>query len=197
MSDELIDVEVLINAALKTKAKHDAEESAQITEKERRKELEKIVVHRFEEVKNAFSSIVNVFNKKSDDVILNQKLGQLTIDIYPSKYKDKHICVLVEIVCEHHNLNGKEILAWGHVKAPSGRGFNLILVCTNEDTYEWYILQVKYSFYYNGQHQKLEPFPFEIYELSSELKIHGAHIYEKSENLFKVEYIIPLLKEIL
>lgn len=75
-------------------------------------------------------------------------------------------------------LNNKKVLAWGHLKDNSKKGFNILLVENPEDsTYgEWYILKNTNSGF--GSRNRPEPFPFEFNELEKELPlIRALHVF--------------------
>lgn len=79
------------------------------------------------------------------------------------------------------------IRGWGLIKAPSGRGFNLLLVANgNGDLYgRWQALHVTHNPIRASRDEKPEPFGLELHELQK--KIHslnaiGVYQYERSRS---------------
>jgi serine/threonine protein kinase len=73
--------------------------------------------------------------------------------------------------------NGKQLLAWGYIKAEDGRGMNLLLLKEQQQPYgSWYLLTNKTSAF--TDRQRPTPFPFEFDEIEKELQLVKAmHIY--------------------
>lgn len=71
----------------------------------------------------------------------------------------------------------RRILAWSQVKDTSGRGFNLLLLETNNSLFgDWYILRNTNSAL--GSSRRIEPFGFTLKELPSEIRyLNAVHIY--------------------
>ncbi len=196
------DVSRLVERALETRRIEEMKRSKLEFEDKKRKELEGIVKYAFNDVAKAVQEIIENFNSKSDVAKLEVDFpGPLMINIFKEGYPGRKVKVLVNVVYDIIKFDGGTVKAWGHVKAPSGRGFNLILRASgNEDIYgNWRTLHVAHSPLVKRNDGRPEPFPFELSELPDEIAmLNTIHIYQttKKEQLTPDSFI-PLIEELL
>jgi eukaryotic-like serine/threonine-protein kinase len=184
---------------------------------QRQKESGDAVEYAFEEVRAAAQEIVNEFNSQSDLVKLamqnsNLRAGQSVLALSFSislsgpavtrrtLASRREITASVIMTREAVHLDHREIRAWGLVKAPSGRGFNLLLVAESpSDVYgNWMTLHVQHSALVVQHDDRPEPFGFEIKELPEEIQyLNAVHIYQTRKSAFKSELFDPLITELL
>jgi len=75
-------------------------------------------------------------------------------------------------------LDGKEVLAWGLIKASDGRGFNVLLLKDDDNLYGRWALLFNSHHVFNNLANRPTPFPFEFNELERELQlVRSTHIY--------------------
>jgi serine/threonine protein kinase len=186
--------------------KHYAAEQERLKQdSERRQELEhnKIVRFCFQEIIQAAQRLVNEFNADSEFIKLEileiREIPPFTIDIRQSKGNVGRIVITVIPIYGDYKLDNQRIKAWGSAKAPSGRGFNLLLVEKNSDDIygQWITFHVSHSAGIHQQDNRPVPFPFEIDELPNELQyLQAMHIYQTSRSMFKSEFLHPLIEEL-
>jgi len=190
----------LVERALERhKQAEDAHLRAQEEAKQKR-EYKESVVYCFREIVTAAREIVDAFNDASEFVKLSlYENASLSFLVYVEG-RDSPIKAEVTTIYGEHELEGQPIKAWGYIKAPSGRGFNLLLVATSpDDLYgQWKALFASHNALYGKPDSRPEPFPFEIRELPREIQVLRAmHIYSTSVRAFKPEMLNPLIEEIL
>lgn len=199
-----IGVDRLVEKALEV---HRKNEQARLVIEEKQKkdiELREIVDYCFKEVTQEIEKIVDDFNNASDFVKLGVKsnFGNGGLNFAISKNDRDENTIYIKVVClfQEYYLDKRRIKAWGIVKTPKGRGFNLLLVETEpDDIYgQWKTFHVRHSGFARGQDGRLEPFPFEISELPEEiLNLKSVHIYNTDQDDFRPEFFHPLIEEIL
>ena len=107
---------------------------------------------------------------------------------YDFDFEDKYRYVNYVPEC-----NNQEIVAWSQVSDSNGRGFNLILLKSNESLYgDWYVLKNTNSGL--NSYPRNEPFGFEIKELPDQIvKIRALGLYNMDlfplDNLYVVNFI--------
>lgn len=180
-----------------------AEQERLKQDEEERHQLERIeiVVFCFQEIVQTSYSLIDEFNASSEFVKLEiRKINPFTIDIRQSQGNSDRIVITVIPLHKEHKIDNRRIKAWGFAKAPSGRGFNLLLVETNpDDIYgQWITLHVSLSAGIRQQPNRPVPFPFSLDELPSELQLlRATHIYQTSQGIFKSEFLHLLIEELL
>lgn len=194
------DINQLVERALEAKRVEEMEQSKLKSEAYKHKEHEGMVQCAFNDILKAIQELVENFNSASDVAELELDFpGSLIINVFKEGHSDKNVKVLVNAVYDSIKFDGGIIKAWGYAKAPSGRGFNLILRSSGpEDLYgEWRTLHVKHNPICRKNDGRLEPFPFEIDELPNEIEsLVGINIYEAEKGQFTPELFIPLIKEL-
>jgi hypothetical protein len=113
---------------------------------------------------------------------------------------DSIVSVRVKPVQEPHKIDGRQIRAWGIVRGPSGRGFNLLLVHEEpDDLYgRWMTIHGKRSVLVQASNDRPEPFPFDLVELANEIQmLHTIHPYQPECGTFSADMLIPLVAELL
>jgi serine/threonine protein kinase len=167
----------------------------------RQREHEEIILFCFQEIIQGAQNLVDAFNNASEFTKFELRHHPLfTIDIRKSRGDKGRIVITVIPLYEEHKLDNQRIKAWGFAKAPSGRGFNLLLVETSpDDVYgQWKTLHVGHSPLRHRRDNRPEPFPFEINELPREIQlIHATHIYQSTQGTFTPEFLHPLIEELL
>lgn len=194
------DVTNLLKRAIKKKTESEQRRLEEMAEKKSRREIEDIVDYSFKEIENICKSIIDKFNKESEFIKLEIKkdfgtLLYISVEGVEERYKSIEIHVTSEY--GQYKMNGKDIRAWGYVKAPSGRGFNLILVLKDEnDIYgKWKTIHVTHM---PRGYKRPEPFPFELWELPKEIPILNVeHTYQREEGVFGPDLLEPLLNELI
>ncbi len=183
--------------------RHKQAEDARLRAQEeanKRREYEESVVYCFKEIVAATREIVDAFNDASEFVKLSlYENASLSFLVYVEG-RDSPIKAEVTTVYGEHELEGQPIKAWGYIKAPSGRGFNLLLVAADpDDLYgQWKALFASHNALSGRRDSRPEPFPFEMRELPREMQILRAmHAYSTSVRAFKPEMLNPLIEEIL
>ncbi len=204
------DVSSLLDHSFKSHQK--AEEARLKAQEEKRKhdENEARIKYCFNEIVGDAQETVEAFNRQSDFGKLQlAKVSDLSFSIqvkqdYTPSFQGTYrpfIHAEVSILnSESQKFRNQLIKSWGLVKCPSGQGFNLLLVQKdNEDLYgEWITLHVRDSAFSQRRTHGREPFPFQLHQLSDEIKLIGAiHIYQTEVMLFRPEMFDPLIKEIL
>jgi len=195
------DVSNLVERALKTKRSEEEARMKEEAEARKRKEQEGIVNFSFNEILNATKQIVETFNEKYEFSKLKlESPGSLIFNIFVNGKPQKVVKVLVNVLFDSATIDGKDIKAWGYVKAPSGRGFNLVLATSGaEDIYgKWLTIKVFHNSLYGTNDGRPEPFPFELTELPEEIvMIKGIHIYKVEIKPFLPDLCIKLIEELL
>ena len=176
-----------------------AEEARMHMEEAEKKRREYIasVEYCFKDIINAAKTIVDTFNEKSEFAQLHVRaLSKLAVSIETS---EQGVAIAIRLPREKHNFRGGTIKAWGHAAAPSGRGFNLLLIGDENDLYgRWITVHVKHHPVFRSSDKRPEPFFFEDTELPQELyKASGTHVYVTDVEDFKARVFSPLVKEIL
>jgi len=96
-------------------------------------------------------------------------------------------------------IDGQEIRAWGFAKAPSGRGFNMILTSRGKsDIYgHWITLHVRHNPISTKRDHRPEPFPFSFAELPEEINhLNVIHIYQSAKGEFEPKFLELLISEL-
>lgn len=194
------DVSNLIERALKTKRSEDEARMKKEAEMKKHKEQEGVANFAFNDILGAAKQLVDTFNTKSEFIKLKlESLGPLIFNIYADGKPQKFIKVLVNVIFNPEIIDGKDIKAWGYVKAPSGRGFNLILASSGpEDIYgECIILQVFHHPLY-GNDGRPEPFPLELDELpDANISLHSINKFQVEKGSFTPKLFDKLIEELL
>jgi serine/threonine protein kinase len=201
-----LDVQNLIEQALKSKRQVDEAKLREQERAERSMQLDRLVMFHFGEIRQAVASFVDQFNQRSDDVKLrvhelSEVLGPGFIifsEGLPRRGKGE-VKVAIVGVFGDHDFKGKPIYAWGYVKAPGGKGFNLVLVAdeANEPYGKWLTLHVSHG-WGSGRDERPSPFPFELHELPKEIGLIGAvHVYNTKVQDFEPGMFEPLIAELL
>lgn len=91
--------------------------------------------------------------------------------------------------------DGVDVLAWSNIYDEKGKGFNLLLLKSEESAYgDWFILENKNSAFNTIERE--EPFGFKIEELPKEIgSIRALHIYDSTLQPFEDKYLTEFLVE--
>lgn len=201
-SESQQDVSRLVERALGTQRREEAIRLKVASEAQQRKEHERIVWYAFNnDILRDAEQTVERFNAESEFVKLEIRTERtLAFKIHVKGRPTKSLLVQVEVVYDSSKLDGQTIRAWGYAKAPSGHGFNLILVASeHDDLYgSWRTLHVEHSPIVRTYDQRPSPFPFEINELPKEIPLLNAvHIYQTKKGQFTSDLFMPLIEELL
>jgi len=195
------DVSRLVERA--TERHHEAisEQLARKQENERREEQEELIAYSFGKVKSAAQSIVDEFNRQSEFAQLKlTEDSRFAFTIHKPGAGIHGVSVrIVPIHDAEHAVDGQRVKAWGYAKAPSGRGFNILIVESNKDDIYGTLrtIHVKHNPIASKRDSRPEPFPFEIEELPKEVGLFQAmHIYRSKRSSFDAGDFVPLLEEL-
>jgi len=165
-----------------------------------RTEREQRIVYAFREVRLAAEEITEHFNQSSDFArLVVQEHSDTSFSIRSDRNVAGMVSISVTPATDDYFLDRKRILAWGHARTDSGRGFSLLLVQqSSDDLYgQWRTLHVTHSPLVVRQDPRPEPFPFEIDELPNELELLNAvHIYQTEKGVFQRDMLMPLMAEL-
>lgn len=194
-----INIAQLLERALEARHIEEMKKSKEYAEAKKRKEHEGIVIYAFNKIIQAAQQIVESFNSESDDAKLQlEKSGPLLFNISKVNNPINNIKVLVNFLYEPHKFENGIIKAWGYAKAPSGRGFNLILKTTKKDSIYgiWVTLHVEHN-PTAGKDNRPEPFPFDLDELPRGISVINAiSNYQAKKEIFNTDFFIPLIEEL-
>jgi eukaryotic-like serine/threonine-protein kinase len=197
------DVSSLVATAIESHRKKEQTRLNAEIEAIKTREHQKIVEYCFCEIVNAAKETINSFNQKSDFIKLSLNQDHplsFSIRVLGRVGKNRVHAMAIPVY-ENYLIENKLIKAWGHLKAPSGRGFNVLLVPTSpDDLYgHWKTLHISHNPLVMGRgEQRLEPFPFDTQELPKELQhLNAIHIYQTQVDVFRPEMIDSLLQELL
>lgn len=190
----------LVRYALESHQQAERERLEQVERERQRREYEDIIATCFREIVEDAQIIVDEFNHASDFMNLEIRLlPRFSFDIMRS-HSNERLVVSIVPVHEDFEIDNRKIKAWGFAKAPSGRGFNLLLVEQGpEDIYgEWITFQVSHSAIARGGDNRPEPFPFEINEFPREIQfLRAMHIYNVNQGKYHSDLLLPLIQELL
>lgn len=177
-------------------ARLEAEEKAQ-----REREFKGLVAYAFNDiVVKAAKRIVDEFNKQSDFAAMSLVVTSEYSFSILRKGSAKQVQVLVQPLFDDHSIDERKVMAWGHLKAPSGKGFNLLLMAGSlDDLYgTWEYLQAEHEVGMESRDRRPVPFPFEFRELPEEIQmLRATHSYKTTRNEFEPGMIQEALAELL
>jgi serine/threonine protein kinase len=203
-----IDVRALVEHAIE---RHQETEKGrlQMESRERqRRELKHLVEYCFTEITDVVRETVEAFNHESEFIKLSiHQLEKSRLSIYAENGMGG-VLPTVEFRVEPTEPNtrltdGRQVKGWGYVKAPSGRGFNLLLVSSGpDDLYgHWLTLHVSHSPVFrktDDDDDRPEPFPFGTHELPREVtQVRTSQAYQITKGTFNPEFLTPLIAELL
>ncbi len=197
-----VDVTKLVLKAVSTK---DAEEKRRLESEKKqkeRKELEKTVHFRCDELLNGLQDFVDAFNSSYEGPkfkILGNSTHMNEKRVSASFPGGGAVNVFAEPVYEAKDFDGKQIIAWGYFQNTKGKGFNIILVKENpEDIYgHWLSLHNDNSGF--SRKPSVGSFPFIAFEQLTQriLHLHAMDVYETVVGNFDKNMLMPLFEEIL
>jgi eukaryotic-like serine/threonine-protein kinase len=193
------DVRGLVEKALKTKAQQDSVELAAERVRLEAEEKRSLVEVAFREITNAAHYLVETFNESSDVAKLKIEIEGLTASVYKREgNRRKKVSMGIEPIPQGHTLDLLPVLAWGGVVAPSGKGFNLILIQLRDDIYgQWRTLHNEHTPGMRQDDNRPVPFPFTLGELPNEIvHLNAFHIYQSRKGSFQTDQLIPLFEEL-
>src|SRR6266403_311876 len=153
----------------------------------RRQEQKELVCFAFTEISDVAEGIVASFNASSEFVKLEIRKQSLGFSIFSSQGAGALPTVRCGVDVSDDNIQISQwelIRALGLIQAPSGRGFNLLLVASgNEDLYgRWQALKVTHNPIVASTDNRPEPFGLELHELRNKiqsLNAIGVYQYER------------------
>jgi len=201
-----INVSSLVERAIE-RHRETEQQQLQVESRERqRQELTALVEYCFAEITETARETVESFNRASEFAKLNiNQIRKSGFSIYAENGMGGALPTVefkVEPVTDSQVRlpDGRSVKAWGIVKAPSGRGFNLLLVSQgSDDLYgQWQTLHVRHHPIYGKGDARLEPFPFGFNELPREISlVNATHIYQTTKGTFNPDLLHPLIEELL
>jgi serine/threonine protein kinase len=216
-AEENINENPLVENILKDRlAKDEKKEKQNLQKEKRKKEIEdfkrEIEFMIKDDIINTLRKIINQLNRKYNKgnihigkhnrfsySIITFDNKRIKIEMSPiikeNFYKDikysNHGMTVQKTELRLPEYKNKKIKAWGYIKAPDGRGINLILLPQEEmDMYgKWYMLVNRCSAMYGEK--RPTPFPFEFNEIGKEIKqINAVHIYNTDVQPLDINYIV-------
>lgn len=188
----------VIDQLLDTSRKKDAERQRTKTDGEikfrQRKELESRVAYSFRLIVSEIEKMLESFNQSAGFPKLSCYLGTpVRLEISGSGHA-RQVVMVIAAVHENHFIDNKKIMAWGYVKAPSGKGNNLLLLANDEnDSYGiWEWLQTERQAGMALSDARPEPIPLEFDELSdriSRLNMNSLDKYIMTRKKLDLEQI--------
>lgn len=169
------------------------------------KEKERFLNYAFNQILQSAEQIVEHFNRSSDFSKLEiEKEDKFSFSIQKEDSKDnKKVDVRIEVTptqspfqMHFPGVQLNIIKAWGIVRAPSGYGFNIVLVTTGEeDLYgEWRTIYKTLTYPIMGDMQNPKTTPYKLKELPSQTNRAASRgLYEA----FDAKKFISLIEEIL
>lgn len=170
-------------------------------------EDEGFIEYSFNQLLQTATQIVDAFNRSSEFTKLKiDKTGKFGFVIKTEGGStNKDVLVQIEVP---RNLpqfqvpgfnNQPTIKAWGIVKAPSGYGFNVVLVSAGQDDLygEWRVIQKSMVYPTIGNMQDMRMTPFELIELPSQANRATSGGFRGDKATFDADLLIPLLEELL
>lgn len=186
--------------------KHQRNENRRLQQEElniQRKERQELLRFSFREIVDSAVEIVVSFNERSEFEKLKIRKDVLGFSIFSNQGGGELPTVRCGVTSQMSEiaLSQWEIVrGWGLIKAPSGRGFNLLLIASgNNDLYgRWQTLHVTHNPIIAPRDERPEPFGLELHEL--EKKIHSLNaidVYQYERRTFENQMLVPLIEELL
>jgi eukaryotic-like serine/threonine-protein kinase len=195
------DVHLLVERAIESRRQAEQERLLAEEKAKKQKEHEDLVSFSFGEILKAAQETIEAFNQASEFIKLKISAStRFGFSIFRSDTPRVKVQIDVRPLAEPYSLDGKAVKAWGYAKAPSGKGFNFVLVATHSDDLygQWRTMHVKHSAFGNPRDNRPEPFPFEFDELPKEIHLLNAiHIYDTNRDSFEPKFFDPLIAELM
>jgi len=195
------DVHMLVERAIESRRQAEQERLLAEERAKKQKEREDLVAFSFSEILNVAQETIDAFNQVSEFIKLKISApSHFGFSIFRSDNPRTQVQIDVRPVTESYSLDGKAVKAWGHAKAPSGKGFNLVLVVTHSDDLygQWKTMHVTHSAWGPPRDKRPDPFPFEFNELPKEIQLLNAiHIYDTNRGSFEPKFFDPLIAELM
>jgi len=187
-------------------SKHQRSENERLKQEElnrQRQERQELLRFSFREIAESAEEIVTSFNARSEFVKLEIRKEALGFSIFSNQGAGELPTVRCSVTSQMNNITISQwelVRGWGLIKAPSGRGFNLLLVASgNDDLYgRWQTLHVTYNPILAPTDDGPEPFGLELHKL--EAKIHSLNaidVYQYERRTFEDQMLVPLIEELL
>lgn len=158
---------------------------------------QKTISYRFQDIVKIFEDITASLRKQVNSVDIELVESNNTIK---ALYKRKEITAVCFEVTKELKYRGKEVIAWGFIKAITGHGFNIILAKNNKDDIygKWISLHHSQS-PMNNRKSMIEPFCLENFrEIERKMKNIGTiDIFNTTESYFETKHLIELFKKII
>ncbi len=167
------------------------------------REQEELISYSFLQILDAAKETVEAFNKQSEFLKLEiHEASKMGFSIYANKGAGALPTVSAKVEpADNVKLRDNQIvIAWGWAKAPSGRGFNLLLITSgDEDFYgHWQTLHVSHNPIMAVTDRRPEPFFFKLNELPKEVhNLNALHIYQTQKSAFQPDFFDALIAELI
>ena len=197
-----LDVSYLVERAVETHSKREQERLLKEENVRKAQERANIVDFCFSEIITHAKNLVETFNKYSEFTKIKYFQGSQRFEflIHPQKSTAHGVKVAVRPLDKNHKFNDLLVKAWGFVMAPSGRGFNILLVSEDVDEVygKWITFHVRHSPLVDRTDKRPEPFPFNLDEIAKEIElISGMHIFEVEQGEFDPKMFNSLVEELI
>ena len=196
------DVSQLIERAVEIHTKKEQERLLKEENARNARERANIVDYCFSEIRDHAINLVETFNRYSEFAKLKlfKNSQRFEFSICPAQSSAHGVKVSVHPLNENVQFKEYLVKAWGVVMAPSGKGFNILLVAEDADEVygKWITFHVRHNPIAKRKDKRLEPFPFNLDEIAKEIElISGMHIYVVDQSIFDPKMFDPLVDELL
>jgi serine/threonine protein kinase len=193
----------LVEAASKIHQRSESHRLKMEAQNKLRQERRELLCFSFKEISDVAEEIVASFNANSEFVKLEIRKQSLGFSIFSSQGVGALPTVRCGANVSEDNITISQwelIRGWGLIKAPSGRGFNLLLVASgNEDIYgRWQALKVTHNPILASRDDRPEPFGLELDELQNKIhSLNAIDVYQYERRPFEGEMLLTLVEELL
>jgi serine/threonine protein kinase len=202
----------LVELASSTHQRTETHRLKQEEQNRRRSEQQELLRFSFIEISTLAEETVTAFNAKSEFVKLKIRKEALGFSIFSSQGAGELPTVRCQVEIPDNNFSISQwelIRGWGLIKAPSGRGFNLLLVASGaDDLYgRWQMLSVTHNSIIFaegnwpimvGSNERPEPFGLELYELPHKIHdLNAVDVYQYDRKPVEGQMLVPLIAELL
>ncbi|MCQ3930202.1 MAG: hypothetical protein DPW16_07055 [Chloroflexi bacterium] len=197
-------IATLLRRDMESRRKAEREELESQKQSREREESESFIEYSFNQILQVATQLVETFNRSSEFTKL--KIEETSRFEFSIKIADQiigpSVHFKIELASKSVQLVGFNqqpiIKAWGIIKAPSGYGFNLILVATGQDDLygEWRVVYKSLTYPDMSNLQNAKMLPFELAELPRQ----GSHLTSggfATKVVFNADILVPLMEELL
>ena len=175
------------------KAKSDGE-----TKIRNQQDFDNLVDYSFGQIVKEIQKMIDDFNNVSDPIKLTCYRGtRFRLEISASRHS-KRIVIVIEPVHEDRFVDNRKIMALGYIKAPSGKGNNLLLLASDQNNlygdWEWLHIERQAGMALNDN--RPEPIPLGFEELSERIaRLNDFDKYRTRRQILDPGQILHYLKD--